>query len=143
MQNCFAFTVNVILKRCDFLFLNYCYALHMKYMRGRAQQAYAWNWKFTKKHITGDEWTFVWEQRATNLKIWVGWRQKHAIITKLYFSFAFVTTGVSKSFFKLCMRLLLLFATQVVQRKHLTKCISFTHQLYTTYLLVWHNYISL
>ena len=39
MQNCFAFTVNVILKRCDFLFLIYCYASHMKYMRGRAKQA--------------------------------------------------------------------------------------------------------
>ena len=85
----------------------------------------------------------LYELWATNLKIWVSWRQKYAFITKLYFWLAFVTIGVSKSFFKLCMRLLLLFATQVVQRKHLTKCISFTHQLYTTYLLVWHNYISL
>ena len=85
----------------------------------------------------------LYELWATNLKIWVSWRQKYAFITKLYFWFAFVTIGVSKSFFKLCMRLLLLFATQVVQRKHLTKCVSFSHQLYTTYLLVWRNYISL
>ena len=108
-KNCFTFTVNVILKRCDFLFLHHCYASHMKYMRRNAQQAYAWNiWK----HINVDEWTFVWEQRATNLKIWVGWWKKHAIITKLYFWFALVTIWVSKRFFKLC---IILFATQVFQ----------------------------
>ena len=138
-KNCFVSNVAVISKRCDFFF-HLCYSSHMKYMRGRAQQGYAWNmWKLTKKHINVDKWTFVWELWATNFKIWVSWRQKYAFMTKFYFWFAFVTIGVSKSFFKLRMRLLLLFATQVLQTKHLTKYVSFTHQPYTTYLLVWNN----